>query len=48
MMEFPSSKIIPHLWRFHEERGIYMAIFRINLPFLWIFSSINKGDYRKK
>jgi len=33
MMEFPSSKIIPHLWRFQQERGIYMAISRINWAF---------------
>lgn len=26
MMEFPSSKLISHLWRFHPARGIYMAI----------------------
>jgi hypothetical protein len=46
-MAFPSLNVISHLWRFHRVRGVYVAIFRIHLPFPGVSSSINRGYYRK-
>ncbi len=48
MMEFPSSKLISHLWRFHQARGVYIAVFRMNLPLLLVVSSKKLGINRKK